>query len=230
MGGACSQKLKSRRGLPSSSGRFCIGWDAASASKNLHHLAFNLWARFATAGDGSNLGWVISAKRPSPGPMRYQSRQTANTRAVDPSLQKRMEQFSLRQLTQSGLSRDTVIQARRGARVHPDSRARLKETVNELERQLGIRNSSQHPRMGYRVKWRCFTIYCDRFQITDISGGDKTLQSPARSLLIVAIDRNRQCIRLTGSSVCRTSPENIATPKSVAPPEHIEACSATAAP
>jgi len=80
--------------------------------------------------------------------MRYQSRQTANTRAVDPALQKRMEQFSLRQLTQSGLSRDTVIQARRGARVHPDSRARLEETVNQLERQLVIRNSSQHPRMG----------------------------------------------------------------------------------
>ena len=82
------------------------------------------------------------------GPMRYQSRQTANTRAVDPALQKRMEQFSLRQLTQSGLSRDTVIQARRGARVHPDSRARLEQTVNELERHLGIKNSFQHPRMG----------------------------------------------------------------------------------
>lgn len=39
-----------------------------------------------------------------------------------------MERFSLRQRTQSGLSRDTVIQARRGARVHPDSRARLEET------------------------------------------------------------------------------------------------------
>jgi hypothetical protein len=71
-----------------------------------------------------------------------------NTRAVDPALQKRMEQFSLRQLTQSGLSRDPVIRARRGARVHPDSRARLEETVNQLERQLVIRNSSQHRRMG----------------------------------------------------------------------------------
>src|SRR6266481_8260050 len=63
MGGACSQKLKSRRGLPSSSGRFCIGWDAAtltqdpqSASKNLHHLAFNLWVRFTTAGVGQIWG------------------------------------------------------------------------------------------------------------------------------------------------------------------------------
>jgi hypothetical protein len=84
----------------------------------------------------------------NPRPIRYQSRQTVNTRAVDPVLQKRMEQFSLREFTQSGLSRDTVIQARRGARVHPDSRARLEKTVNELARQLVIRNSSQHPRMG----------------------------------------------------------------------------------
>jgi len=45
-----------------------------------------------------------------------------------------MGRFSLRQLTQSGLSRDTVIQARRGARVHPDSRARLEQVVDELER------------------------------------------------------------------------------------------------
>src|SRR6266478_2413022 len=34
MGGACSQKLKSRRGLPSSSGRFCIGWDAATLTQD----------------------------------------------------------------------------------------------------------------------------------------------------------------------------------------------------
>jgi hypothetical protein len=69
------------------------------------------------------------------GPRRYQSRQTANTRAVDPGLQKLLEKFSLRQLSQSGLSRDTVIQARRGARVHPDSRARLEQTVEILERE-----------------------------------------------------------------------------------------------
>jgi len=45
------------------------------------------------------------------GPIRYQSGQTANTRAVDPALQKRIGQFSLRQLKQSDLSRDTIIQA-----------------------------------------------------------------------------------------------------------------------
>ncbi len=76
------------------------------------------------------------------GPIRYQSRQTANTRAVDPALQKRIGQFSLRQLKQSGLSRDTIIQARRGARLHPDTRARLAQTADELERRVSIRNSS----------------------------------------------------------------------------------------
>jgi hypothetical protein len=54
---------------------------------------------------------------------------TANTRAVDPGLQKRLNRFSLRQLTASGLSRDTIIQARRGARLHPDSRARLAQSL-----------------------------------------------------------------------------------------------------
>ena len=67
------------------------------------------------------------------GPIRYQSGQTANTRAVDPALQKRIGQFSLRQLKQSDLSRDTIIQARRGARLHPDTRARLARAVDELE-------------------------------------------------------------------------------------------------
>jgi hypothetical protein len=68
-------------------------------------------------------------------PRRYQSRQTANTRAVDPGLQKLLEKFSLRELSRSKLSRDTIIQARRGARVHPDSRARLKQTAEILERE-----------------------------------------------------------------------------------------------
>ena len=70
------------------------------------------------------------------GPRRYQSRQTANTRAVDPGLQKLLEKFSLRELSRSELSRDTIIQARRRARVHPDSRARLEQTVQTLEREI----------------------------------------------------------------------------------------------
>jgi hypothetical protein len=68
------------------------------------------------------------------GPIRYQSRKTANTRAVDPGLQKRLIRFSLRQLKQSGLSRDTIIQARRRARLHPDTRVRLAQVVEQLER------------------------------------------------------------------------------------------------
>jgi len=51
--------------------------------------------------------------------------QTVKTRAADAGLLKKLHQFSIRQLTQSGLSRDTIIQARRGARLHPDTRARL---------------------------------------------------------------------------------------------------------
>jgi hypothetical protein len=61
------------------------------------------------------------------------------TRAVDPGLQKRLIRFSLRQLTQSGLSRDTIIQARRGARLHPDTRVRLAQAVAELERDERLR-------------------------------------------------------------------------------------------
>jgi hypothetical protein len=69
------------------------------------------------------------------GPIQYQPNQTANTRAADAGLVKRLKQFSLRQLKQSGLSRDTIIQARRGARLHPDTRACLAQTVEELERE-----------------------------------------------------------------------------------------------
>ena len=80
------------------------------------------------AQEGEDIGSLEST-----GPIRYQSRQTVNTRAVDPELQKRLNRFSLRQLKESGLSRDTIIQARRGARLHPDTRARLKAAVEKLE-------------------------------------------------------------------------------------------------
>jgi hypothetical protein len=69
------------------------------------------------------------------GPIRYQSGQTVNTRAVDPGLQERLNRFSLRQLKQSGLSRDSIIQARRGARLHTATRARLAQAVEKLERE-----------------------------------------------------------------------------------------------
>jgi hypothetical protein len=71
----------------------------------------------------------------SRGPMKYQAGQTANTRAVDAGLLKKLSLFSLRQLKASGLSRDTIIQARRGARLHPDTRTRLAQIVEELERE-----------------------------------------------------------------------------------------------
>src|SRR6266478_6738205 len=72
MGGACSQKLKSRRGLPSSSGRFCIGWDAATLTQDPigqqkpASPGLQLVGEIHYCWGGSNLGWVISAKRPSP--------------------------------------------------------------------------------------------------------------------------------------------------------------------
>src|SRR6266436_6629421 len=73
MGGACSQKLKSRRGLPSSSGRFCIGWDAATLTQDPigqqkpASPGLQLVGEIHYCWGGSNLGWVISAKRPSRG-------------------------------------------------------------------------------------------------------------------------------------------------------------------
>jgi hypothetical protein len=67
------------------------------------------------------------------GPMQYRFKRTANTRAADHRLLKALTRFSLRQLEQSGLTRDTIIQARRGARLHPKTRVRLAETIEELE-------------------------------------------------------------------------------------------------
>ena len=69
------------------------------------------------------------------GPFEYQPKLTANTRSADAGLVNRLNQFSLRQLKQSGLSRDTLIRARRGARLHPATRARLAQTVEKLERE-----------------------------------------------------------------------------------------------
>jgi hypothetical protein len=69
----------------------------------------------------------------STGPIQYQAGRTATTRAADAGLVKRLRKFSLSQLKQSGLSRDTIIQARRGARLHPATRARLQAVVEKLE-------------------------------------------------------------------------------------------------
>jgi hypothetical protein len=47
---------------------------------------------------------------------------------------KRLNRFSLSQLERSGLTRDTIIRARRGERVHPATCIRLAEIMQELER------------------------------------------------------------------------------------------------
>jgi hypothetical protein len=69
------------------------------------------------------------------GPIRYHQRQTVNTRPCVPELVKRLKRFSLRQLEESGLSRDTIIRARRGDRVHPSTCTQLADTVRKLERE-----------------------------------------------------------------------------------------------
>ena len=55
----------------------------------------------------------------SGGPIKYQAGQTAKTPAAEGGLRMKLNQFSLNQLQQSGLSRDTIIQAKRGARLPP---------------------------------------------------------------------------------------------------------------
>jgi hypothetical protein len=67
------------------------------------------------------------------GPIQYSQRQTLKTRPCAPALVKRLSQFSLKQLEGSGLTRDTIIRARRGERVHPSTCTNLAEIVQELE-------------------------------------------------------------------------------------------------
>lgn len=68
------------------------------------------------------------------GPIQYSQRQTLKTRPCAPELVKRINRFSLSQLERSGLTRDTIIRARRGERVHPSTCARLARTLDQLER------------------------------------------------------------------------------------------------
>lgn len=69
------------------------------------------------------------------GPIQYSQRQTLKTRPCAPELVKRINRFSLRQLERSGLTRDTIIRARRGERVHPSTCIQLAKIVQELERE-----------------------------------------------------------------------------------------------
>jgi hypothetical protein len=68
------------------------------------------------------------------GPIKYGQRQTLKTRPCAPELMKKINRFSLSQLERSGLTRDTIIRARRGERVHPTTCTQLAEIVQELER------------------------------------------------------------------------------------------------
>jgi hypothetical protein len=63
------------------------------------------------------------------GPLRYHRHLTTNTQPCSPQLLKKLKRYSLRQLEQSGLSRDTIIQARRGDRVHPATRQKLSQVI-----------------------------------------------------------------------------------------------------
>jgi len=69
----------------------------------------------------------------SSGPIRYHRGQTLKTRPCAPELVKRLNRFSLRQLEQSGLTRDTIIRARRGEPVHPSTCIGLTDIVQKLE-------------------------------------------------------------------------------------------------
>lgn len=68
-------------------------------------------------------------------PVRYSPRQTLRTRPCSPELVKKLNRFSLTELEQSGLTRDTIIRARRGERVHPSTCKQLGDTVLQLERE-----------------------------------------------------------------------------------------------
>jgi hypothetical protein len=67
-------------------------------------------------------------------PISYHRRQTLRTRPCSPELVKRLNRFSLNQLEQSGLARDTIIRARRGDRVHPLTCNQLADVISKLER------------------------------------------------------------------------------------------------
>ncbi len=91
------------------------------------------------------------------GPRRYQARQTAKTRAADAGLILRAKQFPLRLLMRkSGLSQHT-IERFLAARVHPRTRARMGEIVEELEREARARRRQKpkrSPSLDFAVRDR----------------------------------------------------------------------------
>jgi hypothetical protein len=81
------------------------------------------------AQEGEDLSILENAR-----PISYHRRQTLRTRPCSPELVKRLNRFSLNQLEQSGLARDTIIRARRGDRVHPSTCNQLADVISKLER------------------------------------------------------------------------------------------------
>lgn len=73
------------------------------------------------------------------GPITYQAHRTQNTHAADPGLILRAKRFPLRQLMrESGLWQHAIERFLRGDRVFPNTRARMIETVQRLERIRGV--------------------------------------------------------------------------------------------
>ena len=82
------------------------------------------------AQEGEDIGAIEDS-----GPIRYAPGQTRKTRAADAALILRAKKFWIRQLMrESGAGQHVVERFLRGERVHPSSRTRLTEAVEQLER------------------------------------------------------------------------------------------------
>ena len=69
------------------------------------------------------------------GPVRYSPRKTANTRPADAALVQRASRFPKKLLRrQSGVSQHAIDRFLNGERIHPATRKKLAQTVEELER------------------------------------------------------------------------------------------------
>jgi hypothetical protein len=69
------------------------------------------------------------------GPVKYRPRKTANTRPADISLILRASRFSKKMLRrESGASQHAIDRFFRGERIHPGTRKKLAQTVEEMER------------------------------------------------------------------------------------------------
>jgi len=68
------------------------------------------------------------------GPIKYEAGQTARTRAADARLILRARKFSLRKLMrESGVSQHAIERFLGGEWLHPSTRVRLRQTIEELE-------------------------------------------------------------------------------------------------